>query len=212
MKKLVNIIIIICICLIVYPGSFYSYWFLRSIVDPMGAIKIENQMRELSSDVLIKKMNSIDPFSPYPNMSMSILGDRQERKAAPYLIKKLSYWNKYQRYAAIRALGEIGDESAIPALINIVTKREYKKDYEYELALEALSEMKSKEAFPYVIKLAKEHNGASIYMLKEYAQPETLPLLEAMRKDKTGEPTVDELHQNAINEAIAYIKKVNNLK
>lgn len=205
MKLIIKAALIISVALIIYPGAFYVYWFWAGIFDPGGAIRIERKMELMTTDVLIKKMYSIDPFSPYPDMAMSILGKKKEKAAIPHLVRKLRSWNGFTREDAIRALAEIGDKGTIPLLLDLV-KSKTEKDYEYKLALEALAGMGSEEAFPYIIQLAKGHDGASISMLKAYGRQDTIPLLEAMREDMTGEKTTDSLRKKSIDEAIEHIK------
>ncbi|MDD4013009.1 MAG: HEAT repeat domain-containing protein [Candidatus Omnitrophica bacterium] len=210
-KKLLKIMVIVAVMMAAYPGAFYLYWLWRAISeDPMILIREEEGMKLLSTEELMRKMHSVDPFSPYPSMAISILGERKAEEAVPALIKKLSSRDRGTRQTAITALGEIGDRKAIPDLMKIVTTRS-ENDYEYRLVLESLAKMKSEEAYPYVVYLAKKKNPISIALLREYADPKTISMIEDMGAKFSGNDILDEVYRPRIDEAIAHIKKVNNI-
>src|SRR5262249_49478433 len=75
----------------------------------------------------------------------------------PDLVEYLHDEKRYMRWYAAKALGELGDERAVPALVERLTDTEYLEDFEHddpewqqspvcEVALEALERVGTPEA------------------------------------------------------------------
>ncbi|MGB2630177.1 MAG: HEAT repeat domain-containing protein [Candidatus Omnitrophota bacterium] len=205
-KVLIKLVLALVIVLILYEAGCYGYWWLRAWEGPDSVSKLEVDLRKEPSEILIKRLYNIDIFSPYPQMAMQILAERKEKKAVPELIKFTKSWNRYYRRTAIWSLGIINDPRAIRPLMEIVSKGESHSNYKD--ALMALSRMKYEGAFPYVKELAEREDATangSIAMLREFAKPECIPLLENMRKKIKKNTPLAKFDKSRIDDAIKYI-------
>lgn len=208
MKKTFIIVVSIICLLVIYPGTFVSYWFLRGILQPFYHSEIEQEYKRLPSEKLIAKLHTIDPVGPTASEAMMILAERGEKAAVPEIIKMVYSWNPYRRYHALLALGELGDERAIAPLMKIVEKG--KEEEDYEDALMALSRLKCQEAYPYVVDLAETGdpfaNGAVI-MLGELGNPDAIPLLENIKGRIDVKQELSNLRLRQVDDAIQKLKK-----
>ncbi|NQT33019.1 MAG: HEAT repeat domain-containing protein [Candidatus Omnitrophica bacterium] len=142
--KRILIFCLVCLLLVILvvsiPATLYSYWFWKSRIDPSLLIDADGIYRELSSEELIRKTGSVDPFNPYPSVAIDILGSRKDMGAVPRLIEILNSWNPRRRRTAIRVLGKIGDKKAIGPLLKIT--KEYNADsMDYKLAVRSLEKL-----------------------------------------------------------------------
>lgn len=89
------------------------------------------------------------------------LGALAAKDGAEVVLKLLSSRDSYVRLAAVRALGEIGSKSAVPALSDIVRKDD--NMFMKKTATEALGEIGDAEAIPVLVEAMFIEKGASIY-------------------------------------------------
>jgi len=174
----------------------------------MGAMKVQQTFEGLSSEILIKKLFSIDPMNPYPGIALEVLSKRQEKKAVPALIKLTKSLHPYMRTHAIRTLGQIGDVRAIPRLVEIIEKG--KRDKNYSDALYSLSQLGYEPARPYVLKLLKKERGlrkGAIGMIKYIGKQGDIPLLEEMYKNIQDDDVNARLEKKGLKFAIEAIKQ-----
>ncbi|MBN2453703.1 MAG: HEAT repeat domain-containing protein [Candidatus Omnitrophica bacterium] len=208
-----NIIISIFMILAVtvfYLGLPLSISFYRAIFDPMASLKIEKEFRKLSSDVLIRKLHPIHPFSATPLYAIEILAERQDTKAVPDLVKSINSWNPDRRYQAIRALGLIGDKRAVEPLLKIVNDGELKGKKYYRSALLSLCQIGYEPMRPVVLERLKRPDGArngSAKMMEYIGKKDNIPLLEGMLSKISGDDVNARLDRGSIKRAIEAIKK-----
>lgn len=209
-KKIIIIVISILLLITLYPAASYVYWFGRAIVDPMGALRIQEQFEKLPSEELLRKLHSIDPLSPYPGIAIDVLTKRKENKAIPYLIQLTKSKNQTRRAHAIRSLGEIGDKQAIPALFEILKTGEKTSQRDFRNALYALSRLGYEPVRPYVLKMLRAPdalNNGSLAMLRYIGKKEDLPILEDMFNKISTNDINARSYRGDIKEAIKAIQE-----
>lgn len=209
-RKIFITISVILLAIIVYLGLPISYSFYMAIVEPMGSMRIEDEFRKLSSDVLIKKLHPMHPFAMTPAYAMQILAERRETKAVPELIKFVKSWHPDNRYQAIRALGNIGDERAIEPLLEIVKKGDVKNNPNYHESLFSLCQIGYEPVHPIVLEMLKRPDGArngSTKMMEYIGTKEDIPILEAMLSNIQGTDVNARLDRSGIKKAIETIKQ-----
>jgi len=193
-----------------YQGGCYAYWLLRAISTPSHHSKMVDSVKILPSQKVIKKLYSLDYFSPYPQIAIQILAERREKEAVPGLIKLLKSRNGHIRRDAILALGLINDKRAIEPLMQIVKQGE--KHSEYRWAMISLSRMRHEEVFHIVVDIANKpypKNCAAIGMLKDYGKEESINLLLKIKDTiKEGSPNYRS-YKASINDAITAIRDLN---
>ena len=208
-KKVILIIIAIFGACILYPFLSFSYWCVRGIFEPMGALRIQRQYETLPSEQLIKKLHSIDPISPYRRIAMTVLTKRKATEAVPDLIKLTKSLNPYTKAHAIRSLGEIGDKRAIPRLLEILKKGK-DKNGNYRNALYSLSRISYEPIRPIALELLKRPDGlrnGAVGMLEYVGKKGDLPLLQKMHDNVQGNDVNSRLDRKGLKKAIEAIKK-----
>lgn len=143
MKRIIIFCLIVIFLICSLPATFYCYWILKGVFDPSATIDARGVYIKLPSEKLVRKMDSIDPFNPYPNVAMEILAQREDIKAVPKLIQLLNSGNSYRRRGAIRALGKISDERAINPLEQMLKKTDPNSE-EHKLILRSLERINGK--------------------------------------------------------------------
>ena len=83
------------------------YWSARAFMNPLGIIDVRNEMEKMSTDELIQKVHSYDPFSTIPSVAMQTLSKRKDKKAVPILQRMTKSIHPDRRKEAIWALKEI---------------------------------------------------------------------------------------------------------
>ncbi|MDD4202292.1 MAG: HEAT repeat domain-containing protein [Candidatus Omnitrophica bacterium] len=200
-------LVIIVMVFLLYQGVCYLYWVMRAISEPSSSAITESMITK-PDEYLITKMYSWDFFSPYPSKAIEILASRKSTNAVPGLIKSSRSFNKHIRRSAIAALGEIGDERAIPRLMEIV--KSGKGDYDYSLALRGLTKMKYEPAYPYVIEWANTGDPwgfDSVNMLAEYDKIESIELLKELKRRIPKDHEFYTSSIRNIDEAIGKVEK-----
>lgn len=211
-KKKILIAISICLLAVVlYLGLPLSWSFYMYVFDPMGSVRIMDELRELPSDILIKKLRSTHPLAATPMLSMQVLGDRRETKAVPQLIESLKSWNPDNRYQAIRALGNIGDKRAIDPLLKIVDEGELKGKKYYRSALLSLCQIGYEPVRPIILERLKRSDGArngSAKMMEYIGKKEDIVLLEEKYNTiRENNDAVESIEKGSIKRAIEAIKR-----
>lgn len=209
-KKLTIAVVAVLLLIILYPGLCYVYWGVRAFFDPLGAVRIQDEYRRLSSEVLIKKLHSIDPVSLYPTVAMEVLAERKEKKAVPELIKFTKSWNPDRRYQSIRALGLIGDPRAVEPLLEIVREDEIKGNRYYRSALLSLCQIGYEPIRPIILEQLKQPDGTSngaTTMMEYVGKKEDISLLEKMLDEINGDDISSRLDRKGIKKAIEAIKQ-----
>lgn len=202
--------IIAIIMIALYPMGCYLYWSILAFgSSPQIVSQMEDSLKKLPSSVLIKKLNSIDFFSPYPTFAMNILAERKDKDATPALIKLLKSHNKAKRNMATWALSQINDERASEPLMNIVREGEMHPDYHE--ALLALSVMKYGSAFPYVLKEANKpdaYRNGSVAMLEAFGKPECVPILIDIKNRIKDSDPMPKFGRSLTDDAIKHIESL----
>ena len=207
-KIIVGILIIPFLILMSYAGSWFL-WSLNSLQGLDYYARIKDNLRQVDSNTLIRKVNTFDLFSPYPEYAIEILVERQETKAVPKFIRILQSRRNYLKPDVMWALGMIKDPRAINPLLNIV-KRGAENAYYYD-ALEVLSKMQYDPVFPIVLDLAhqEERMFGIVGMLRDFGKPEVIPILKKFRKDVPKDNSIiSRLDLKAIDEAIAHLELI----
>ncbi|MBI4846345.1 MAG: HEAT repeat domain-containing protein [Candidatus Omnitrophica bacterium] len=207
---LIVTITILLSCIFLYYIGAFVFWNLVSLQGLDYWHEFKNELNTVSSEVLIKKINIFDFFSPYPEYSFEILAERKEKKAVLFFIEIVKRKNHRFRSSAIWALGEIGDNRGIAPLMDIV--RQGKKQTDYLEALSALSKMKCEEAFPYVLELTKDkdaYSNGSVSLLRLFGKVDTIPVLLTLKKNiKADGSLVSRIALGQIDEAIAHLESI----
>lgn len=209
-KKILLLFGIVFLLWVFYQGGCYAYWWLRAWSGPSQYSKMVNSIKVLPTHEIIKKLHSLDYFSPYPQIAIQILAEHREKEAVPELIKLLNSRNEHIKRDAIWALGLIGDERAIKPLMEVVKRGE--KYPEYQWALSSLAKMKYGGAFSYVVEIVNKpypKNCVAISMLKDYGKEESVNLLLKIKDTvKDGSPNYRS-YKASINDAITAIRDRN---
>lgn len=190
-----------------YQGGCYAYWLLRAISTPSYHSKMVDNVKILPSQKVIKKLHSLDYFSPYPQIAIQILAERREKEAVPELIELLRSRNGHIRRDAILALGLIDDKRAIEPLMQIVKQGE--KHLEYRWAMISLSRMRYEGVFHIVAEIANKpypKNCSAIGMLKDYGTKESLALLLKIKGTVIDGSPNSRSYLTSINDAIKNIE------
>jgi len=207
-KKIIIRCIVVIICTwCIYQGACYIHWFLMAWSGPGPRDKIVAALEEMPTQQVIKKLHSVDIFSPYPQTAISVLADRKDKSAVPSLIRLLKVWNPHIRRDAIWALGVIDDSRAIEPLMDIVKSGE--KNSDYVNALSALSKMRYEGAYNYVVERAKEpdaYRNGSVEMLKNYGKPESIALLLEIKNNIKDSDPMAKAGRIEIDKVISYIE------
>ena len=207
-KIIIGLIIIPLLILISYAGS-WLFWSLNSWQGLDYYARIKDNLRELDSEALIRKVNSFDFFSPYPGYAIEILAERKEKKAVPKFMIILSSKRNHLKREVVWALGQIRDLRAIAPLMDIIQKGEGNAFY-FD-ALEALSNMHYEPVFPILLELAKRKDRVFgiVGMLRDFGNPEVLPILRRFRAEVPKDNSIiSRLDLKTINEAIAHLESI----
>jgi HEAT repeat protein len=209
-----NIIIIIIFAIVIlvisYLGLPIGWSFYQAIFNPLGNLEIDRQYRNLSSEDLIKKLTPIHPLGATPSCAMQILAERREQLAVPKIIKLINSVNPDNRYQAIRALGNIGDERGIEPLLKIINKGDNKNNPNYHAALYSLCQIGYKPIHPIVLEMLKRPDGArngSTAMMEYIGADADILVLEDMLNKIRGNDVNARLDRSGIKKAIEAIKK-----
>jgi hypothetical protein len=210
-KKFLIGTFICLLAIILYIGLPLSWSVFMYIFDPMGSIRVMDELRALPSETLIKKLRPIHPLAVTPSLSMEVLAERRETEAVPELIKSLKSWHPDNRYQAIRALGNIGDERAVEPLLKIVNEGEVKGKKYYRAALLSLCQIGYEPIRPVVLERLKRPDGArngSPKMMEYIGKKEDLNLLEekynSIHEDNSA---IESIEEGSIKTAIGAIKQ-----
>jgi len=209
-KKIFIVVGLLLLVSLLFPLMSYSYWYIRVIFgDPMWMVKVDDQYRKLPTQEVVKKLYSIDPFSPYSFSAITVLTERKAPEAVPHLIKITKSIKPSLRSLAIRSLGEIGDKRAIPRLLEIIEKGEDKNERDYHNALYALSLLEYEPIRPLVLERLKRPDGLSngaTTMMKYIGKEEDLPLLQELYENVKGDDTNARIDRGGLRDAIDAIK------
>lgn len=182
-KKFLIGILVCLLATILYIGLPLSWSVLMYGFDPMGSVRVMDELRSLPSETLIKKLHPIHPLASTPMLTMQVLGERGEKEAVPELIKSLKSWNPDNRYQAIRALGNIGDRRAVEPLLEIVNKGDSKSNPNYLAALLSLCQIGYEPIRPIVLERLSRPDGVrngSLKMMEYIGRKEDILTLEQM--------------------------------
>jgi hypothetical protein len=204
-RKLIRGCIILAIVFfILSPMIYYCFWYTTMWLSggsPQWQGELKNSYEKLPPKVLVNKVevynNIFHPkyFGPYSHIILTVLTERKDKEAVPFLLKSLKSTREGKRRDAIWRLGIIGDTRAIEPLLMIANK--YKIDISYDKpytpenieALKALSMLKCEKVYPYAIKLAtlnedpNDFRSYGITMLEYFEKSESIPILENIAKN-----------------------------
>ncbi|MBU0634467.1 MAG: HEAT repeat domain-containing protein [Candidatus Omnitrophica bacterium] len=208
-KRSVIFILIVCFGVGLFYLFSFAYWFMAAGHGPEYYHKLYERQNLLSSEKLIKKINSFDLFSPYPGVAIDILAERKEKEAVPSFIKIVESRNPRFKKQVIWALGQINDERAIKPLMFIV-KQGQQNEY-FIVALRALAYMKYEGALDFILDLAKKpdaYKNESVNMLEAFGDAKYIPILIGIRNKIDINDNFAKFNQSIIDDAIAHLKSL----
>ena len=209
-KKILIGLLVVVLLAALFPVASYIYWLGRAYLDPMGALRIQEQFEKLPSEELLRKLHSIDPISPYPSIAIDVLTKRKEPMAVPVFIELTKSRNKMLRSHVIRSLCEIGDKRAIPRLLEIVEAGEIKPPSDSHDALYSLCLLGYEPVRPYVLKMLRSPdalNNGSLTMLRNIGKKEDIPTLGEMLNKVSPNDINARSHKGDIRAAIKAIEE-----